>query len=346
MPKSADAFRTISEVADWLGIPAHVLRFWESKFTQVKPVKRAGGRRYYRPADMQLLGGIRKLLHDEGMTIKGVQKVMREQGVRHVAAMSPPLDADLEAAVADIALNVPEAEEEPRGQVVSFDRSAAPERAGKDEDTAASETATPPASASDSVAREAETTEQTPNIPEEAKEGAPPVEAGPVEAVQSEPGGNQAPAEAKKADTEAPIVQAPADDEAKAQDASPEDAAPEDDAPLEIAAKDASPKDVKAEEVAPDVVTPEVEAPRSDPAAPAPSPERLESAETGGTEAGKPIVIDTPDDPPDTAPAPPSVLKALARIDRPSPQDAAKYAKIATRLADLRQRMGEPRKSS
>ena len=74
MGKSAEAFRTISEVADWLGVPAHVLRFWESKFTQVKPVKRAGGRRYYRPADMRLLGGIRKLLHDDGMTIKGVQK--------------------------------------------------------------------------------------------------------------------------------------------------------------------------------------------------------------------------------------------------------------------------------
>ncbi|MGR3320675.1 MAG: MerR family transcriptional regulator [Pseudooceanicola sp.] len=70
MAKSADAFRTISEVADWLGTPAHVLRFWESKFTQVKPVKRAGGRRYYRPADMELLGGIKQLLHEEGMTIK------------------------------------------------------------------------------------------------------------------------------------------------------------------------------------------------------------------------------------------------------------------------------------
>lgn len=88
MPKSRDAFRTISEVADWLETPPHVLRFWESKFTQVKPVKRAGGRRYYRPGDMELLGGIKKLLHDDGMTIKGVQKVLREQGVRHVAALS------------------------------------------------------------------------------------------------------------------------------------------------------------------------------------------------------------------------------------------------------------------
>lgn len=92
MSKSPDAFRTISEVAEWLGIQAHVLRFWESKFNQVKPVKRAGGRRYYRPADMELLGGIRKLLHDDGMTIKGVQKVLREQGVAHVSALSQPLD--------------------------------------------------------------------------------------------------------------------------------------------------------------------------------------------------------------------------------------------------------------
>ncbi|WGW02753.1 MerR family transcriptional regulator [Tropicibacter oceani] len=88
MAKSRDAFRTISEVAEWLDTPAHVLRFWESKFTQVKPVKRAGGRRYYRPADMELLGGIKKLLHDDGMTIKGVQKVLREQGVRHVSSLS------------------------------------------------------------------------------------------------------------------------------------------------------------------------------------------------------------------------------------------------------------------
>ncbi|WP_371169794.1 MerR family transcriptional regulator [Aliiroseovarius sp. 2305UL8-7] len=92
--KSPDAFRTISEVADWLGVPTHVLRFWESRFSQVKPVKRAGGRRYYRPTDMELLGGIRKLLHDDGMTIRGVQKLLREEGVKHVAAMSPPLDSD------------------------------------------------------------------------------------------------------------------------------------------------------------------------------------------------------------------------------------------------------------
>ena len=94
MSKSPDAFRTISEVADWLGVQAHVLRFWESRFTQVKPVKRAGGRRYYRPADMRLLGGIKKLLHEDGITIKGVQRILREQGVNHVASLSQGLEDD------------------------------------------------------------------------------------------------------------------------------------------------------------------------------------------------------------------------------------------------------------
>ncbi len=94
MAKSKDAFRTIREVSEWLDTPAHVLRFWESKFTQVKPVKRAGGRRYYRPADMLLLGGIKKLLHDDGVTIRGVQKMLREQGVKHVAALSQELDGE------------------------------------------------------------------------------------------------------------------------------------------------------------------------------------------------------------------------------------------------------------
>ncbi|WP_282025884.1 MerR family transcriptional regulator [Limimaricola cinnabarinus] len=85
MAKSAHAFRTIGEVSDALDTPAHVLRFWESKFAQVRPVKRAGGRRYYRPEDLALLCGIKALLHDQGMTIKGVQKLLREKGVRHVA---------------------------------------------------------------------------------------------------------------------------------------------------------------------------------------------------------------------------------------------------------------------
>lgn len=93
MSKSPDAFRTIREVADWLGVAAHVLRFWESKFSQIRPVKRAGGRRYYRPADMELVGGIKVLLHDRGMTVRGVQRMLRDEGVGAVAALSPPLDS-------------------------------------------------------------------------------------------------------------------------------------------------------------------------------------------------------------------------------------------------------------
>jgi len=84
MGKAAEAFRTISEVADDLGIQNHVLRFWEVKFSQIRPMKRGGGRRYYRPEDMELLRGIRQLLHRDGYTIKGVQKILREQGVEAV----------------------------------------------------------------------------------------------------------------------------------------------------------------------------------------------------------------------------------------------------------------------
>lgn len=95
MAKSPDAFRTISEVADWLETKPHVLRFWESKFKEIAPVKRAGGRRYYRPDDMRLIGGIKKLLHDDGMTIKGVQKLLSKDGIAHVTALSQPLDFEL-----------------------------------------------------------------------------------------------------------------------------------------------------------------------------------------------------------------------------------------------------------
>lgn len=82
--KSPDAFRTISEVASDLDVPQHVLRFWESKFSQIKPMKRGGGRRYYRPEDVDLLRGIRHLLYTDGYTIKGVQKLLREIGAKTV----------------------------------------------------------------------------------------------------------------------------------------------------------------------------------------------------------------------------------------------------------------------
>lgn len=102
--KSRDAFRTISEVADWLDVPTHVLRFWESRFSQIKPVKRAGGRRYYRPSDMRVIGGVKVLLHDQGMTIRGVQKLFREEGIKHVAGYAPDLFSE-DAEMAAPALN-------------------------------------------------------------------------------------------------------------------------------------------------------------------------------------------------------------------------------------------------
>jgi DNA-binding transcriptional MerR regulator len=85
--KGPDAFRTISEVAEDLDLPQHVLRFWETRFGQIKPLKRGGGRRYYRPDDVDLLRGIRHLLYGEGYTIRGVQQILREQGLRHVQAI-------------------------------------------------------------------------------------------------------------------------------------------------------------------------------------------------------------------------------------------------------------------
>jgi DNA-binding transcriptional MerR regulator len=87
MEKSPDAFRTISEVADDLDLPQHVLRFWETRFTQIKPLKRGGGRRYYRPDDVDLLKGIRHLLYGEGYTIKGVQRILKEDGIRFVQSI-------------------------------------------------------------------------------------------------------------------------------------------------------------------------------------------------------------------------------------------------------------------
>ncbi len=90
MEKSPDAFRTISEVAEELDVPQHVLRFWESRFREIKPMKRGGGRRYYRPDDIDLLRGVRHLLYGEGYTIRGVQRLLREQGQRFVQSVWQP----------------------------------------------------------------------------------------------------------------------------------------------------------------------------------------------------------------------------------------------------------------
>jgi DNA-binding transcriptional MerR regulator len=87
LEKAPDAFRTISEVAEDLDVPQHVLRFWESRFSQIRPMKRGGGRRYYRPDDVDLLRGIHRLLYGEGYTIRGVQRILRDQGPRFVQAV-------------------------------------------------------------------------------------------------------------------------------------------------------------------------------------------------------------------------------------------------------------------
>lgn len=115
MDKAPDAFRTISEVAQELDIPQHVLRFWETRFAQIKPMKRSGGRRYYRPDDVDLLKGIRRLLYGEGYTIRGVQRILKEHGVKSVQNL-----ADSAAAVSFGAL------EEAIGQSLLEDDDNAP----------------------------------------------------------------------------------------------------------------------------------------------------------------------------------------------------------------------------
>ena len=132
MDKSPEAFRTISEAADELDLPQHVLRFWETRFATIKPLKRGGGRRYYRPEDVLLLKGIRHLLYDQGFTIKGVQKILKDSGARHVAAIGnggsvdalpPPLPDDAETEVVHFANGVSHVDEAPPVRDVSLNGS-------------------------------------------------------------------------------------------------------------------------------------------------------------------------------------------------------------------------------
>jgi len=127
LDKAPDAFRTISEVADDLDIPQHVLRFWETRFTQIKPMKRSGGRRYYRPDDVDLLRGIRRLLYGEGYTIRGVQRILKEHGIKSVQALidgasgAPSFGAANEAALRETA---DEADETPEIEAVEDEEDA------------------------------------------------------------------------------------------------------------------------------------------------------------------------------------------------------------------------------
>jgi len=113
LDKAPDAFRTISEVAEELDIPQHVLRFWETRFAQIKPMKRSGGRRYYRPDDVDLLKGIRRLLYGEGYTIRGVQRILKEHGIKSVQGLADQTSAVTFGAVEEaVGLSLQEPEEE------------------------------------------------------------------------------------------------------------------------------------------------------------------------------------------------------------------------------------------
>lgn len=130
MEKSAEAFRTISEVADDLDLPQHVLRFWETRFGQIRPMKRGGGRRYYRPDDVDLLRGIKHLLYGEGYTIKGVQRILKEEGVRFVQAVGREGTLTPASVAAPAAAPVePPAEPRPAAPTVEAARAAASAKA-------------------------------------------------------------------------------------------------------------------------------------------------------------------------------------------------------------------------
>jgi DNA-binding transcriptional MerR regulator len=126
LDKAPGAFRTISEVADEIDVPQHVLRFWESRFTQIKPMKRGGGRRFYRPEDVDLLRGVRQLLYGEGYTIRGVQRILREQGAAFVqnawraGAELPPPESDDSLPEEDIAEAARGERAEPEVPLFSF----------------------------------------------------------------------------------------------------------------------------------------------------------------------------------------------------------------------------------
>lgn len=303
MTKSADAFRTISEVADWLGVPAHVLRFWESKFTQVKPVKRAGGRRYYRPADMQLLGGIRKLLHDDGLTIKGVQKIMREEGVRHVAALSAPLDAELEEAVAEMAEDVPMMDE-PRGTVLNFERGKSAVQNG---------------TAGVSGGPSQEMAEDPAPPPTSEDEPIPAAEA-PITTASA----HEKPDPVTSAASERPQTVAAKDSTPDADTAETRGEAAQDSSPFPDPAPESPPAEQPQEAPAPserptgeaDPQSPEVEAPRV-------------------------ATVAVPDDPADTIHAPAAALSTLAGLDRATlAAHRPALAELTQRMAALRARMG------
>ncbi len=377
MSKSADAFRTISEVADWLGVQTHVLRFWESKFTQVKPVKRAGGRRYYRPADMLLLGGIRKLLHEDGLTIKGVQKILREEGMAHVADMSPPLDAETADQLdGDLVTNLPDESEQAAAALMD---ATDPGDAGPfadthpiRDDTPAPAAVTKPSTvpsfmrsdAADLLAN-AEPVERAPDVPDLNSDFKPTQPAPLPETTQTPSYGQDAPQNMQ--DDAGPF----ATDDAPAEAPSPEpffqdfDAAADDSAPPvqdepEIA--DAAPDSPFPD---PDPTLPDDEAAQAaedettlPPVDPAPmfqayAPENVPQPQPAGEAEPAPVAAFTPRprvlDIPDEADTgnddiTPSVLTRATRINRLTPAQANALRPLVAQLTALRDQMARSRR--
>lgn len=332
MSKSPDAFRTISEVADWLGIQAHVLRFWESKFTQVKPIKRAGGRRYYRPADMLLLGGIKRMLHDDGLTIKGVQKVLREEGMNYVAAMSAPLDELTQTEFADSPANAPidavaikpepEKAERPQSVVLPFEAARAPEPEQPEALDTAPETGpeTAPDTGPETGLAPAVTDAPIKTAPEEES---------PVEAPESQtaapdhqetrPADGHAPAETDEKDAAQPVetkrldsVTPPTLDAASDIAPQPRDAKPD------AVTADAQPDDSSADDRA---ATPPQDAPKP-----------------------KPRIIDVSIDfAEEDIPAKPGAVSSALNVRNLTADAAADMAPLLSRLSELRAAMGAGR---
>jgi DNA-binding transcriptional MerR regulator len=335
MSKSPDAFRTISEVADWLGVQAHVLRFWESKFSQVKPVKRAGGRRYYRPVDMLLLGGIRKLLHDDGLTIKGVQKILREQGMAYVSDLSLPLDDDTMEAIDAASAQIPPApfaappppEPEPMaGEVVDFPPVTPPE----------------PPVAQPEVADEAKTT--TPDTPADAPDAdfasEPPAAAPPPitpdEVVDLQETAQNPDSDLTAEPEDAPTHEAVAEDTGERAQANQAVEAAEPDIVAAPAETDPAPEDTPADQNPDQNAVPAflssskmtADEDTTDQAAPTAPP------------APKPRVVDAPDPPAeDQIDVSASLLATLARVKRIAPEQQKSLRPLLAQLAALRDRM-------
>jgi DNA-binding transcriptional MerR regulator len=150
LDKAPEAFRTISEVADEIDVPQHVLRFWESRFSQIRPMKRGGGRRFYRPDDVDLLRGVRHLLYGEGYTIRGVQRILREQGpsfvqnVWRAGAEPPPPESEEDRENDNVAAAPTVERSEPDVSLVSIPSSRPRERVGEEHSAERRERILPP----------------------------------------------------------------------------------------------------------------------------------------------------------------------------------------------------------